>query len=395
MPKTFDGIVVIDLTQNIAGPYCAQLLGDFGADVVKVEKPRLGDDVRRYAPAWHTESAAFLTFNRNKRSVCIDLKTPEGREVLYRLLKRADVFLHSLRPGDDRVFGLEYEHLAELNPRLIYCSITGFGEKGPGKDLPGYDSVAQAYTGMMTSTGHPDSPPERIPIPLVDMGAGMWALIGVMAALHERSANGRGGRVSTSLLEVGVSWMSLLVANFLATGKLPERYGSASPILAPYQAFRTADSPVFIAGGNDRLYAKICAVLGLENLIDDPRFATNAARCARREELAALIEEATSRWHGVDLIAKLREAGVPCGPLNNLNEVVNDPQVAALGMLRELENFRIPGFRMVDLPVNFNGQKADVRLGPPRLGEHTDEVLRWAGYDDREIANLKSISAVA
>jgi crotonobetainyl-CoA:carnitine CoA-transferase CaiB-like acyl-CoA transferase len=394
MPNTFEGIVVVDLTQNIAGPYCAQLLGDFGADVIKIEKPGHGDDVRRYAPAWHGEAAAFLTFNRNKRSVLIDLKNAAGRDVLSRLIGRADVFIHSLRPGDDLTFGLDYERLAQLNPRLIYCAVSGFGEKGPRKDFPGYDPVAQAYTGMMTSTGHPDSGPERIAIPLIDMGAGMWSFIGVMAALHDRIKSGRGARVSTSLLEVGVQWMALLVSNFLATGRLPERCGSASPILAPYQAFKTVDGLVFIAGGNDRLYVKLCGVLGLDGLVDDPRFVTNAARCARREELAAIIEGATSAWRSAELMTSLREAGVPCGPINTLKEVVEDPQVAALGMLRGIDGFRVPDFKMVDLPVSIDGRKADVRMGPPRLGEHTDDVLRWAGYSNREISGLKKNSVV-
>jgi len=389
MPKTLDGIVVVDLTQNIAGPYCAQMLGDFGADVIKVEKPGLGDDVRRYAPAWHGEAAAFLTFNRNKRSVCADLKSAAGRDVVRRLVERADVFIHSLRPGDDRIFGLDYEQISQLNPRLVYCSVSGFGEKGPYKDYPGYDPVAQAYTGMMTSTGHPDSGPERISIPLIDMGAGMWAFIGVLAAIHERVTSGRGAKVGTSLLEVGVQWMTLLVSNFLATGRLPERCGSASPILAPYQAFKTADGMVFIAGGNDRLYAKLCAVLGLDALVDDSRFVTNAARCARREELAAIVEGATSSWRSDDLQAKLRAARVPCGPINTVRDVVEDPQVAALGLLRKIDGFRIPDFTMVDLPITLDGDKADVRMGPPRLGEHTDEVLRWAGYSGGDIERLK------
>jgi crotonobetainyl-CoA:carnitine CoA-transferase CaiB-like acyl-CoA transferase len=395
MPRTLDGLTVIDLTQNIAGPYCTQLLGDFGATVIKVERPEGGDDVRRYAPIAHGESAAFLTFNRNKRSVCVDIRQDAGREIVRRFAARADVFAHSLKPGGAEQLGLGYETLAAENPRLIYCSISGFGEKGPLRDLPGYDPVAQAYSGAMTSTGYPGDPPSRIAIPLIDMGAGMWLCMGVLAALLERYATGRGGKVDTSLLEVGISWNAVQLANFIATGNLPERCGSASPILAPYQAFKCADGEVFIAAGNDRLFARLCALLGMEHLVDDPRYATNASRVARREELREIIERATVRYPASYWLEKIRAAGIPGGPINTLDKVVDDPQVEALGMLKRAENFRVPGFRLIDIPLNLNGAKADIREMPPRLGEHTDIAMRWAGYGESEIARLRSSGVIA
>ncbi len=395
MPRTLDGLTVIDLTQNIAGPYCTQLLGDFGATVIKVERPEGGDDVRRYAPITHGESAAFLTFNRNKQSVCVDIRQAAGRQIVHRFAARADVFAHSLKPGGAEQLGLGYDALAAENPRLIYCSLSGFGEKGPLRDLPGYDPVAQAYSGAMTSTGYPGDPPARIAIPLIDMGAGMWLCMGVMAALLERHASGRGAKVDTSLLEVGITWNAVQLANFIATGNLPERCGSASPILAPYQAFKCADGQVFIAAGNDRLFARLCALLELEALLEEPRYATNAARVAHREELRAIIERATVIQPAAYWLEKIREAGIPGGPINTLDEVVDDPQVAALGMLKPAENFRVPGFRLIDIPLNLNGEKAEIRTMPPRLGEHTDAVMRWAGYSADEITRLRSSGAIA
>ena len=394
MSKTLDGLTVIDLTQNIAGPYCTQSLGDFGASVIKVERPHGGDDVRRYAPIAHGESAAFLAFNRNKRSVCVDLKQPAGCEIVRRFAARADVFAHSLKPGGAEQLGLGYEALAAENPRLIYCSITGFGEKGPLKDLPGYDPVAQAYSGAMTSTGYPGDPPSRIAIPLIDMGAGMWLCMGVLAALLDRHASGRGAKVDTSLLEVGITWNTLQLANFIATGKLPEKCGSASPILAPYQAFKCTDGEVFIAAGNDRLFARLCALLGLEVLLENPRYATNAARVEHREELRAIVEREIVKQPAAYWLEQIRAAGIPGGPINTLDKVVDDPQVEALGMLKRAENFRVPDFRLIDMPLNLNGAKADIRELPPRLGEHTDDVMRWAGYRDDEIARLRSASVI-
>jgi len=395
MPRTLEGLTVVDLTQNIAGPYCTQLLGDFGADVIKVERPAGGDDVRRYAPIAHGESAAFLSFNRNKRSVCVDIRQEAGREIVRRFAARADIFAHSLKPGGAEQLGLDYAALAALNPRLIYCSLSGFGEKGPLRDLPGYDPVAQAYSGAMTSTGYPGDPPSRIAIPLIDMGAGMWLCMGVMAALLERHASGRGARVDTSLLEVGITWNTVQLANFIATGRLPEKCGSASPILAPYQAFKCSDGEVFIAAGNDRLFAKLCTLLGLEALLEDPRYATNADRVARREELRAIIERETVKHAAAYWLDAIRAAGIPGGPINTLDKVVGDPQVAALGMLKPAENFRVPGFNLIDIPVNLNGEKAAMRAMPPRLGEHTDAVMRWAGYGAEEIAQLKASGAIA
>src|SRR5215831_16347992 len=291
MPRTLDSLTVIDLTQNIAGPYCTQLLGDFGATVIKVERPDGGDDVRRFAPMWRGEAAPYLSYNRNKRSICIDLAHPDGPQIVRRLARSADIFVHSMRPGSAESHGLGYEQLHAENPRLIYGSISGFGDKGPLRNLPGYDPLGQAYSGIISVNGHPGSAPARVVVPIIDMGSGLWLFSGILAALLERAKTGIGARVASSLLETGVTWTALLMSNYQATGEVPGPAGSTSPAAAPYEAFATSDqSWVLIAAGNDRLYAKLCGALGCAALASDPRFAVNPDRVARRHELHNLLE---------------------------------------------------------------------------------------------------------
>lgn len=401
MPHTLDGIVVVDLTQNVAGPYCTQLLGDFGATVIKIERPLVGDDVRRYAPAWSGsdvepgDSAAYLAYNRNKQSVCVDFDHPEGAAIVRRLAREADVFVHSLKPGSAESRGLGCDDLRAANPRLIYAAISGFGENGPLRSLPGYDPLGQAHSGIISVTGHPGAPPARVVVPIVDMGSGLWLFTGILAALIERGKSGRGAKVGVSLLETGVAWTTLHMSNYMATGEVPERTGSASPAAAPYEAFATADGWVMIAAGNDRLFARLSELLAVQHTLNDERFATNAARVAHRGELHALLEERTRTRPTAAWVAALREVGVPCSPINRLDQVHDDPQVAATGMIKHIDGFRVPGFGIVDVAVNVNGEKAVLRTMPPRLGEHTDAVLRAAGYTESEIAALRTAKAIA
>ncbi|HJU28364.1 MAG TPA: CoA transferase, partial [Candidatus Binataceae bacterium] len=272
MPLTLDGLTVVDLTQNVAGPYCAQLLGDFGATVIKIERPGRGDDVRRFAPSWRGESTAYLCYNRNKKSVCADLDHPRGRDIVVRLSRAADIFIHSMKPGSAESRGLGYDGLSKHNPRLIYGAISGFGEQGPLRNLPGYDPLGQAYSGIISVNGHPGSPPARVVVPIIDMGSGLWLFTGILAALLERTKTGKGAKVAASLLETGVTWTTLLMTNYQATGEVPGPAGSTSPAAAPYEAFRTSDSWVLIAAGNDRLFGELCKMLGLPDLPRDPRF---------------------------------------------------------------------------------------------------------------------------
>ena len=395
MPLTLDGLTVVDLTQNVAGPYCSQLLGDFGATVIKIERPGRGDDVRRFAPSWHGESTAYLCYNRNKKSVCADLDRPRGREIVARLSRTADIFIHSMKPGSAESRGLGYDDLSKDNPRLIYGSISGFGEKGPLRSLPGYDPLGQAYSGIISVNGHPDSPPARVVVPIIDMGSGLWLFSGILAALLDRARTGKGAKVATSLLETGVAWTTLLMTNYQATGEIPGPAGSTSPAAAPYEAFKTSDSWVLIAAGNDRLFAELCNVLGLPDLPRDPRFIGNNERVPRRHELHEILERATMRHTAEVLMNLLRKAGVPASMINSIGQVFADEQANALGMFpAAAPDFRIPGMKFVDIPVSIDGDKAAIRRMPPLLGEHTEEVLRGTGYTPAEIESLRSESVI-
>src|SRR5690242_2731744 len=315
MPNTLDGIVAVDLTQNVAGPYCTQLLGDFGATIIKIERPGSGDDSRRYAPAWRGggaeegDSTAFLAYNRNKKSVCVHLDHPAGLEIVRSLAKNADIFVPSLKPGSAEARGLGYDDLKAHNPGLIYAAISGFGDSGPLRSLPGYDPLGQAHSGVISVTGHPGSPPARVVVPIIDMGSGLWLFSGILAALLDRAKTGKGSKVATSLLETGVTWTTLLLTNYQATGEVPGPAGSSSPAAAPYEAFATRDeSWVLIAAGNDRLFRKLCDVLGCGLLATDPRFALNPDRVTRRDELHRLLEVETRRYVADELIGLLRAA---------------------------------------------------------------------------------------
>jgi crotonobetainyl-CoA:carnitine CoA-transferase CaiB-like acyl-CoA transferase len=396
MPLTLDGLVVIDLTQNVAGPYCAELLGDFGADVIKIERSGTGDDVRHFAPQWRGESAAFLSYSRNKRSICIDLDQPRGREVVHRLTRTADIFVHSMKPGSAETRGFGYDDLARENPRLIYGSISGFGETGPMRPLPGYDPLGQAYSGIISMNGHPGAPPARVVVPIIDMGSGLWLFTGILAALLDRARTGKGAKVATSLLETGVTWTTLMMTALQATGEVPGPAGSTSPAAAPYEAFQTSDSWVLIAAGNNRLFARLCDVLGCAELPKDLRFLTNNDRVPRRAELHEMLERYTRRFTSDELMKLLRDAGVPASVINTLDKVYADEQVNALRMLPPVApDFRIPEMKFVDIPVSVDGARASIRRMPPRLGEHTDEVLRAANYSSAEIARLRADKVIS
>ncbi len=391
MPAILDGLTVVDLTQNIAGPYCTQLLGDFGATVIKVERPAGGDDGRRFAPIWHGESTVHLANNRNKKSICADLDHPRGREIVRRLARTADVFAHSMKPGSTESRGLGYEDLAPENPRLIYASISAFGDIGPMRNLPGYDPLGQAYSGIISMNGHPGAPPARVVVPIIDQGSGLWLFSGVLAAIIERAKTGKGSRVRTSLLETGVAWTTLMMTNYMATGDVQGPAGSTSPAAAPYEAFQTADAWVLVAAGNDRLFGRFCEVLGLGEVPLDPRFVSNSVRVPHRLELHEILERETRLFTTAKLIEELQKMGVPVSPINTLDQVFADEQVNTLGMFASVPpDFRIPEMKFVDIPVSIDGERSVKRLMPPRLGEHTEEVLTAAGYSADEIVALRA-----
>ncbi len=383
------GVRVIDLTQNVAGPFCTQILGDFGADVIKIERPGVGDDTRGWTPRVAGESAAFLAYNRNKRSACVDFASADGARLVAELAKGADVFIHSLKPGSAEQRGLGFDALRLANPRLVYCAISAFGETGPLAQLPGYDPLMQAFTGIMSVMGNEGDDPVRVSLPIIDMGTGMWSALGIFAALMSREKTGEGALVNASLLESGMSWMTIVVAGYLACGKLPLKMGSAMAMTAPYELFHASDGLVFIAAGNDRLYRKVCEALAAPELADDPRFLTNAHRVENRPALREAIESRTRARTSADLVAAMRKAGTPCSEMNDIGQAVRSEQVSAMGMVAPLPTALIPGLKVVPLPLRMDGQRVGQLTPPPLLGADTEAVLGEIGCSNEHLADLR------
>lgn len=374
------GVRVIDLTRNFAGPFCTMLLADLGADVIKVERPGAGDDTREWRPPeWNGHSASYLSANRNKRSITVDMDTDHGREVIRRLAETADVLVESFRPGSLQARGLDAESLRSLNPRLIYCSISAYGQQGPKSHLPGYDPVLQAATGILDNTGYPDEPAARVGVGAIDLGSSLWAAIGIQAALREREQTGEGAHVQASLFETATWWMSYHLAGYLASGQPPQRAGTATSFIAPYETFPTADGDILIAGANTGIFVALVTELGLTGLAHDARFASNADRVAHRGELRALLLEALSQRTAEEWEQALTARGVPCSRVRNVSELVTDPQLEAIGLLENHPHPDIPDLRLVGLPISVDGLRGAKTHAPPRLGEHTDEVLAELG----------------
>jgi crotonobetainyl-CoA:carnitine CoA-transferase CaiB-like acyl-CoA transferase len=391
LEKTLSGIRVLDLTQNVAGPYCTQTLGDLGAEVIKIERPGRGDDIRDWRPPEiGGESATFLSLNRNKKSICIDIDAPEGQRLIADLARTADVFIHSMKPGSAEQRALGYDNLRAANPKLIYCAISAFGQVGPLKNLPGYDPLMQAFTGIISTLGHDGDDPSRVSVSLIDMGTGMWAALGIMAGLMSRQQSGEGMRVDASLMDTGIAWMAVIVAGFLASGKLPRRLGSGVSMTAPYELFRSSDGHVFIAAGNNRMFARVCEGLGTPGLVSDPRFLTNPLRVTNRDALRAEIEKHTMMRTTAENIALLRPTGTPCSELNDVSQMVAHEQVAASGMIAPLPVGASADHKVVALPLKADGARSRKMAPPPELGADTDAVLKALGRSDDEIASLRT-----
>ena len=396
MANILSGLTVIDITQNVAGPFCSQMLGDLGATVIKIERPGHGDDTRHWhPPLWGEESSTFLALNRNKKSVCIDLNDPKGQEIVQELCKTADIFIHSLKPGSEESRGLGYEQLSAINPSLIYASISAFGDVGKMKNKPGYDPLIQAYSGIMSLTGNEGDDPARVGVSIVDMATGMWCLIGILSALHQRNETGKGSKVASSLLETGIAWVTLQMSTFMASGKLPRKWGTGMATTVPYQAFKTkGDQWAIIAAGNNRLFKSLCTALDMPELVDDPRFESNSVRVQHRKELQQLIEERTTQYELDDLVALMEKYNVPSCPINTLDRVLRDEQVNALNMIKPVEGFRVEDFRIVDLPFRVNDERGQLQSPPPLLGEHTEEILASLNYSKEQLEKFKSASVV-
>jgi len=391
---SLDGIRVIDLSRVIAGPWCGALLGDLGADVIKVEDTGPGDESRTWPPHKDGEAAAYLLFNRNKRGIALDLKTPEAVEVVKRLVKDADVVIENFRTGTMESFGLGYDVLDRINPRLIYCSVSAFGRTGPRKDSPGYEALMQAFSGIMSITGEPGGQPVRAGVSFLDLTTGILCALGVSNAIIQREKTGLGQRVDGSLLETAVSLLAFHAEGYLLTGALPRPLGSGHPSLSPYRNFKCGDGQwIFIAAANDRFWQKLAKALGLTDLAADPRFEKNQGRVANRAELEGILEKTIGALDREPLLKRLEEADVPATPVNTVDQVMNDPQTAERGIVQRVLHPKLGEIPIVGTPLHFSRMSPGVRTAAPLRGEHTDTVLASLGYSADEIKALRAKKA--
>jgi crotonobetainyl-CoA:carnitine CoA-transferase CaiB-like acyl-CoA transferase len=398
------GITVIDLTRVLAGPYCTQLLGDLGADVIKIERPGTGDDTRKFAPPFVSdgqgnetgESAYYMSANRNKRSVAVDITTPEGQEVVRQLALQADVLVENFKTGNLAKYGLAYDDLKEANPKLVYCSITGFGQTGPYASRPGYDFLIQGMSGFMSITGEPDREPQKAGVPIADIMAGMFAAVAVNGALRHAAVTGKGQYIDIGMLDTSVAWLVNQGMNYLHSGHA-ERLGNAHPNIVPYQVFRSADGHIVLAIGNDSQFRTFCNFTGAPELAADPRFATNDARVKNRAAAVAKVQEIIEKHPSQYWLEELEKLSIGCGPINTLDQVFSDPHVVARGMTVDVPHPLLPGgARLIASPLRLSETPVAYRHHPPLLGEHTEEVLREKlGIGAAAMAKLRATGAIA
>jgi crotonobetainyl-CoA:carnitine CoA-transferase CaiB-like acyl-CoA transferase len=388
------GLTVFDLTRVLAGPTCVQMLGDLGADVIKIEKPGAGDDTRGFAPPFMPgtkESAYFVGVNRNKRSVTLDIAKPEGQALALKLIAQCDILVENFKVGALARYGLGYEQLHAQFPGLVYCSITGFGQTGPYAPRPGYDSLIQAMGGVMSLTGEPEGLPQKVGVPVGDLFAGLYGCIGVLAALRHRDATGQGQQVDIGMLDTHVAWLANQGMNYLATGQNPPRLGNQHPNIVPYQVFPTADGFVVLSVGNDPTFKRFADAFELSHLLDDPRFATNAARVENRQLVTDTLTPTMRKHPTAWWVERLEALKIGCGPINTLSEVFADPQVQARGAVVQMPHAATPdGVKVIANPVRLSETPVAYRVPPPTLGEHTDAVLgERLGLDAAALADLR------
>lgn len=385
------GVRVLDLSRALAGPYCTMMLGDMGAEIIKVEMPRVGDEARHYGPPFQEgESSYFLSVNRNKRSMTLNLKSQKGKEILKELAKRSDVLVENFRPGTMDELGLGYEELSKLQPRLVYCAITGFGSIGPEAQRPGYDLIAQGMGGIMSVTGPPEGPPYRVGIAQADIVAGMFAAYGIMVALFHRERTGEGQRLETSLFQGQLAQLTFQAGRYFALGVSPKPQGNQHPLIAPYESFRTKDGHINIAVGNNSLWSTLCRVLAMEAYEKDPRFESNPKRVENRPALIQVIEERTMNYTSQELRDILDKAGIPNGPVWTIGEALSSPQTMALDMVQEMDHPTAGRIKVTGIPIRMERSPGSLRIPPPLLGQHTQEILReMLEMGDEEIGLLQ------
>ena len=381
--SVLQGLRVIDLTRVLAGPFCTMMLGDMGAEVIKIEEPGQGDETRGWAPFIDGWSTYFLGVNRNKKSVVLDLKDPQDADALRRLIAKADVLVENFKPGSLANLGFSYSDVSRLNPRIVYCSISGYGQTGPRAGLSGYDVIIQGESGLMDVTGQPDGPPTRVGIAITDYFAGFYAIQGILLALIERQQTGHGQYVDIALFDSLLSALSLPVGIHFATGQSPQRMGNDHPSIAPYETLRARNGFIIVAAGNPRLWTQLCIAIGAEHLVDDPRFENNTERLRHRTELKRELETRFQQFTLDELIKRLQAHNVPCGQVRSIADALADPQVAAREMVIAIEHPDLGTINNLGNPVKLSASPAEVRLPPPRLGEHTDEVLKEFGLPSK------------
>jgi crotonobetainyl-CoA:carnitine CoA-transferase CaiB-like acyl-CoA transferase len=396
MMLPLDEVRVVDFTRVLAGPFGAALLGDLGADVIKVEDPAVGDEARTWPPLRDGESPTYIVNNRNKRGIAIDLKTREGAEVVRRLVSRADVLVENFRTGAMEEFGLGYDALATVNPRLVYCSVSAFGRSGPRASEAGYEAVMQAFGGIMSITGEPGGAPVRCGVSFIDLTTGILCALGILSALRLRERTGVGQRVDGSLLETALGLLNYQAESYLVAGEVPRALGSAHPSLAPYRNFRCRDGQwVFVAGANDRLWQRLARAIGLETMADDPRFATNLERVKHREEVECAVETAIAGFDRPDLLRHLAAVDMPAAPVNTVDQLLGDPQTRSRPAMRRMNHPKLGEIPVIGMPLTFSAIDPAVRRHAPARGEHTDEVLAECGYSSAEIEGLRARKVVA
>ena len=394
--KALQDIQVLDLTRALAGPFCTLMLGDYGADVIKIEIPETGDDTRHWGPPFiGDESAYFLSINRNKRSLTLNFKEQEAIKIFLKLVEKADVVVENFTPGVMKRFGLDYEAVKAINPSIIYCSISGFGQDGPYQNRPAYDQIMQGVSGLMSITGEPDGEPQKVGIAVSDIGAGMWAAFAVMTALHHRSNSGDGQHIDISMLDAQVAWMTYQAAYFFANEEPPKRLGAAHPTLVPYQAFMSQDGKyVNVAVGSERLWERFCEGVNRMDLKDDPNFAQNGDRVRNRSTLVPLLQEYFLTQPADYWVNALQSVNVPAGPINDLADVFSDPQILHREMLVEIPHPTLKSIKQTGLPLKFSVTPGAFDKHPPLLGEHNEEILNSLGYSAQDIADLTNNAVI-